>query len=257
MARRRSLLHDLITFPWWFSLTLAAIVYVSLKYYLPDVQFQSLVFQGIGKALPQSAGIIASILVFTAALSAYFAWRKGELLDRQTDINSIRDLPWKDFEYLVAEAYRRQGYSVQENTGGGADGGIDVILNKDGKTTLVQCKNWKAKSVGVSTIRELFGVVTAEGAAEGIVVCSGHYSRDAIAFAEGKPLTLVNGSDLVRLIGDVQKAPKIEKEVEGTACPECGSSMVLRTARKGKNVGSRFWGCSRFPKCRGTAKLRQ
>ena len=34
-------------------------------------------------------------------------------------------------------------------------------------------------------------------------------------------------------------------------CPECGSSMVMRTARRGGNIGNRFWGCSTFPKCRG------
>jgi restriction system protein len=256
MARRRSLLDDLVTLPWWFNLSLAAIVYVSLKYYLPGVEFQSPVFRGISDALPQLAGIFSGILIFTAALSAYLAWRKGELLDRQTSINSIKDLPWKDFEYLVAEAYRRQGYSVQENTGGGADGGVDLVLEKEGRTTLVQCKNWRSKSVGVTTIRELFGVVTAEGAAEGIVVCSGYYTRDAIAFADGKPLTLVDGSDLARLIGDVQKSPEIQPELESTACPVCGSTMVMRVAKKGKNAGSSFWGCSRFPKCRGTTKLR-
>ena len=256
MKRRRSLLDDLLTLPWWFSLTLAGIVYVALKYYLPNIEFQTPVFRGIGKTLPQSAGIFAGFLVFTAALSAYHAWRKGELLDRQTSVKSIKDLTWKDFEYLVSEAYKRQGYSVQENRCAGADGGVDLLLKKDGRTTLVQCKNWKSKSVGVTTIRELFGVVTAEGASEGIVVCSGHYTRDAIAFAVGKPLTLVDGSNLTRLIGEVQKTPNIHPEQESTACPVCGSSMVIRVAKKGTNVGSSFWGCSRFPECRGTKQLR-
>ena len=41
--------------------------------------------------------------------------------------------------------------------------------------------------------------------------------------------------------------------VEATPpCPDCGSPMVLRTARRGKNKGGQFWGCSRYPKCRGT-----
>ena len=33
-------------------------------------------------------------------------------------------------------------------------------------------------------------------------------------------------------------------------CNKCGSSMVLRKAKKGKNIGNGFWGCSNFPKCR-------
>ena len=35
-------------------------------------------------------------------------------------------------------------------------------------------------------------------------------------------------------------------------CPECGADMVLRTSRKGKNAGNKFWGCARFPACRST-----
>ncbi|OZA23713.1 MAG: nuclease [Hydrogenophilales bacterium 17-61-9] len=33
-------------------------------------------------------------------------------------------------------------------------------------------------------------------------------------------------------------------------CPKCGSQMVLRTTKNGNNSGSKFWGCSAFPKCR-------
>ena len=35
------------------------------------------------------------------------------------------------------------------------------------------------------------------------------------------------------------------------ACPQCGKPMVLRTARKGKNTGKPFWGCSDYPECKG------
>jgi DNA-binding helix-hairpin-helix protein with protein kinase domain len=36
------------------------------------------------------------------------------------------------------------------------------------------------------------------------------------------------------------------------ACPRCGSTMMRRTARRGRNAGSGFWGCSRYPTCTGT-----
>lgn len=35
-------------------------------------------------------------------------------------------------------------------------------------------------------------------------------------------------------------------------CPSCGSRMVRRTARRGRSAGSQFWGCSQYPRCRGT-----
>jgi len=35
-------------------------------------------------------------------------------------------------------------------------------------------------------------------------------------------------------------------------CPQCGASMVKRTAKKGSNAGEVFWGCTGYPKCKGT-----
>lgn len=40
-------------------------------------------------------------------------------------------------------------------------------------------------------------------------------------------------------------------------CPSCGKPMVLRTARKGPNAGSRFWGCSGYPGCRATLPVHE
>lgn len=34
-------------------------------------------------------------------------------------------------------------------------------------------------------------------------------------------------------------------------CPKCGDLMILREAKKGQNTGKRFWGCTKFPECRG------
>ena len=255
MPKKRSLVDDLIILPWWFNLALAAVVYAFLKFWLPTIEFHSPVFRGFATAIPNMAGIFASVLVFAAVMSAFHSWRKGDLLNKQTSIRSVRKLPWKDFEFLVGEAYRRQGYNVQEDIGAGPDGGVDLTLTKGGGKYLVQCKNWKTKSVGVPVVRELFGVVTAENASGGIIVCSGGFTRDAVEFARGKSIELVGGAELIRLIGDVQKSPKIKPVVKETACPVCRSPMVMRTARRGKSAGKSFWGCSKYPKCRGTMSV--
>lgn len=47
---------------------------------------------------------------------------------------------------------------------------------------------------------------------------------------------------------------KTEK-VSSPTCPKCGAHMVSREAKKGANAGSKFWGCSKFPRCRGIRKL--
>lgn len=47
----------------------------------------------------------------------------------------------------------------------------------------------------------------------------------------------------------------VEKKENSQSCPKCGAEMILREARKGKNIGNKFWGCSSFPKCRGTTSV--
>ena len=42
--------------------------------------------------------------------------------------------------------------------------------------------------------------------------------------------------------------------MDAANCPVCNSVMALRTARKGRNPGNQFWGCSRYPACRGTVR---
>ena len=155
----------------------------------------------------------------------------------------------------VGEAYRRKGYRVTEFGGGGADGGVDLVLRKDGEKLLVQCKRWKTKSVDVKIVRELFGVMAAEGASGGVVISSGTFTREARDFASGKPLELIDGPQLVETISLVQKTPMPASQTSNEdLCPLCGSKLVLRTAQKGSHVGEQFWGCSAFPRCRGTKR---
>lgn len=54
----------------------------------------------------------------------------------------------------------------------------------------------------------------------------------------------------------VEHVKSIVAEKENSRnCPNCGSMMVLRNVKKGKNTGNQFWGCSRYPKCRGVVSI--
>ena len=140
--RKHSWADDLVLAPWWVSLVLAAIAYVVLDKIMPIL------------VLP-----VCFLLISIAVISALRTWRNRLLLDHQTSLDSLRQLPSKWFEDLLGEAYRRQGYQVTETIGGGADGGVDLVLRRDGKVTIVQCKRWRGKPVPVQTVRELYGVM--------------------------------------------------------------------------------------------------
>ena len=114
-------------------------------------------------------------------------------------------------------------------------------------------------SIGPSKCQEQIRTALALGADRGILVTSGHFTRPAIAFATGKAIDLVDGPALAQLVQDVQptQSSAVEESVLQPSpalveCPTCGSDMILRTAKRGANAGSQFYGCSQFPQCRGT-----
>jgi len=151
------------------------------------------------------------LLCCIAAIASFLRRRRrGQLLQSQTCMDSLRSMDWRSFELLVGEAFRRQGYSVEETGQGGADGGIDLKLRKDGTTTLVQCKQWRSQRVGVQVVREMFAILIHEGAASVKIVALGHYTPDATAFARGKPIELVDGYTLLSTVKTIQahKAPE-------------------------------------------------
>lgn len=259
MARRdESILNLLAGVPWWVSVVLSGAVYLTLTYIFPLIEFgpgiSASMLKGFIISGQNLAPAIALILLIPAPISAYNAWRKRKVLDRQASIDSIRSLEWKAFEELVGEAYRRQGYAVSENAGAGPDGGIDLSLRKAGELTIVQCKQWRAQKVGVEKVRELYGIQVSHHATRSIFVTSGFFTQEARNFAADKPIDLVEGSEFLALIRNVQPTTKktTPQPPSSVACPECGSRMVLRTAQKGPHLGQQFWGCSIFPKCRGT-----
>ena len=276
MARRSKspdLVHDLhhvLYVPAWWCLPAAALAYAGVQLVLSLVAFSNPVYRSL---LPSAflLGCLAAGVVLLAGLTAALkkAGRRS-LYDQQRSLESIRALGWREFEQLTGEAYRRQGYRVTENGGGGADGGIDLILQKEGERLLVQCKQWRVFKVGVKPVRELYGVLMAHRADGAIFVTSGTYTQEARDFAAGKPLRLVDGEALCRLILPVQAesvVPPLRSTVETMAtpatasaeempaCPVCERTMVRRTATRGHNSGARFWGCPAYPRCRGTRPL--
>ncbi len=292
------ILDLLAMLPWWVCLLLAALSYMVLHRFAAPLQAAD--FQGTGGAIAgammqkavihglASAGQYLVPLLCLAA-AAMSAWRRKHRHSLLADVahapnaDALEGISWREFELLVGEAYRQQGYRVTELGGNGADGGVDLVLLKGGEKFFVQCKQWKAYKVSVTTVRELYGVMAAKGAAGGFVVTSGRFTHDAQAFAQGRNIQLVDGPQLFAMIrrakqaqgqtttttrefnsaagtphdpADTAAPQPIAAAVPAPAhqpeCPRCGAAMQLRTARQGAHAGRSFWGCSTYPKCRGT-----
>jgi restriction system protein len=262
--RQEGIFDVLATLPWWMSVVVAGIAYVFFKWVFPGLAGQSFFLKAMAQAFQGNAGLVSCLFLIPAPIAFFNASRRRKLLDSQTGIESIRAMSWQSFELLVGEAFRRQGYGVEERGGSAADGGVDLVLRKDGKTTVVQCKRWREVQVGVQPVRELFGVMHASGADAAIFVSSGTYTADAVEFARGQPIRLIDGDELADMVAAIQEeraiegrlakalAPSLQRPVYGKVCPICGGPMTKRIAKKGPKAGGSFWGCSSFPACRGT-----
>lgn len=174
-----------------------------------------------------------------------------------TDLTKqLRNVDWFQFEKLIALLYRRLGYNVTRRGGANPDGGIDLILEKDGQRVAVQCKQWRSWNVGVKPVREFLGALTDAGIKPAIFITLCGYTGEAKQLADKHGIELVDESDLAKVLEHTgaECDPEVLAILKDTRkfCPKCEREMLLRTAKKGIGVGQQFWGCSAYPKCRFT-----
>jgi Restriction endonuclease len=172
-------------------------------------------------------------------------------------------MSWQQFERLVGEAFRQQGYQVFETGGGGADGGVDLVLTRSGEKHLVQCKQWRAFKVGVDVVRELYGVMAAKGAAGGFVVTSGRFTDEAVAFAQGRNVRLLDGPKLHALLQQARQAPAsgmpttnvpvVATPAPVPVCPVLLAAHDTACSAQGQQRGPRLLGLYRVPNLQGDA----
>ncbi|MGN8656323.1 GNAT family N-acetyltransferase [Blautia obeum] len=129
-----------------------------------------------------------------------------EVADRLDESVNLAAIDWQDFENLIrevfAEEFNSNGGEVKI-TQASRDGGVDAVaFDPDpirGGKIVIQAKRY-TNVVGVSAVRDLYGTVMNEGATKGILVTTSNYGNDAYEFAKGKPLTLMNGANLLYLL---------------------------------------------------------
>ena len=252
--------------PWWLALALAVISYAGLHHVaqkpvpaaMQPGQMGSFMLSSMTQVLALAGQYLLPFFFGLGALISAFRRGKAARLHAAAAhrVGGINNMNWQEFEILVGEYFRRQGFSVTDNGGGGADGGVDVVLQNGPDSYLVQCKHWRALRVGVQPVRELYGVMAAHGVTGGFVVTSGEFTQEAVRFADGIALTLINGKTLLRGIRAQADSGPVNAPADLSApdCPLCSATMVLRQARSGATPGKQFWGCSRYAqnRCRGT-----
>jgi restriction system protein len=108
----------------------------------------------------------------------------------------LRSMKWANVQLLLAEAFRLQGFLIKEIGGESAD----MVLLKDERKYLVDCRHWSALEVGANAPGQLYGTMGRLEASGGFVVTAGKFTPDALEFARGLNVELIAGRELARML---------------------------------------------------------
>ena len=120
--------------------------------------------------------------------------RRGRL----RTIEGLDKLTGSEFEELIESLFRDDGYEVQRCGRSGNDG-IDFIIKMSTSTDVVQCMRWMS-DIRSPVVHDFYGAMMHADARHGFIVTTADFSVNARAFAQGKPISLIAGQDLVRWI---------------------------------------------------------
>ena len=177
---------------------------------------------------------------------------------RKWNAELLKRVEWRRFEEICAAYFEARGFAVQV-TGSRPDGGADIALCAVGSAApsiLVHCKAWDAYRVGIKALRELRAAMVAAGMSEGVLVTSGRFTHDAVAFASKENIHLIDGAALLGKLAELppeKSLALLKLATQGDfltpTCPSCATKMISRKSTSG---GRMYWGCRNYPACKQT-----
>lgn len=173
---------------------------------------------------------------------------RAAAIDHTGSIAELRRKSWGEFETLVGEAIRREGYMVKQRGGFQRDFGADLVAERANQRVIVQCKHWLKWKVHEDAVKVLYADMKSQGFTDGWLVTCGRFTDNAISWAKDNNIRLIDGEELIRLIGSVtpssvqsSSAPEVAMRASNRpACPNCGMSL---DRLKNTYDESMFWAC--------------
>lgn len=181
-----SLFAILLRSPWWISMGIA------------------LAFAAAAHALlPEQYRVLGSMGGFPFAVTGFIAlWRQLRAPSaRQAEAISqaLARMSWASFRDALEQAFAREGFEVTRDRGA-----ADLLLTRDGRTTLVSAQRWKAARHGEEALQALHAAAQDRGASHCIYVALGSFSPNAERFASTNRIELMQRDSLTRLIKNVK-----------------------------------------------------
>jgi len=155
----------------------------------------------------QSIGLLLFFLFlsFYKIRKIFSLFKTKDLLTKNRTLKKLKHLSWDEFEILTMELFSKMGWKVLGNEKKGADGGVDIWMQKKSWTkknisAIVQCKRYDDALVTIKVIREMYGLMHEYSVDEVYIVTTSRFTKECYPFTEGKKITLIDGESLLRLI---------------------------------------------------------
>jgi restriction system protein len=180
-----SLFAVLLRSSWWISVAIF-LLFVAASYAWLPVEYR--LAGALGGAPFAVIGVIA-------------AWRQARLPSAKRSqelLGAVSAMAWPQFSGLLEEAFTRQGYSVERR-----DGAADFALLRQGRTTLVSARRWKAARLGEESLQALHRAASGSDA-QCLYIALGELSANARGFVKRNNVTLMQGPALVNLLRDAK-----------------------------------------------------
>ena len=180
---KNSLFSILLRSPWWISMLLVLGYGLAVVAWVP----KEYVLAGMVGVLPF---LVVGIVAAQRQWNLPSPERAANMLARASA------MPWREFADVLDAAYRAKGYTVARVNGTAAD----LQLLKDGQTTLVAAKRWKAANHGVESLRDLAAAKETQSAVACIYISLGGVTDTAEQFAKERGITLLADGALAQLL---------------------------------------------------------
>jgi restriction system protein len=177
-----SLFAVLLRSPWWISIGIAVVFVGAAQTLLPPD------YRG-----PLSLGAFPFVAI--GAVAFWRQLRAPSASESQSILDAVQRMNWASFRSALEQAYVRDGHAVER-----IEGAADLLLRKDGATTLVAAKRWKAAHQGEENLRALKATATQRDASRCVYVALGDLSPNARKVAQSHTIDILDGAGLVRLL---------------------------------------------------------
>jgi restriction system protein len=178
----KSLFAILLRSPWWWSFLIAAVWVLLVRVFMPEV-YRAVAMLG---AFP---------FVVVGVVSAWRQRNKPTPESVSMALTHLANMTWKQFSPLIEQAFAQQGFNVTTLNSNSAD----LLLEKSGQLTLVNCKRWKAATLGVEVLRDLKALQVSQNATHAAYISLSLPTGVALKFAKDNDIQLMCQDELASL----------------------------------------------------------